>query len=178
MLEPGLLGGIGRPRSDRSRKPTRYPRHELEVVDDPADRKPNGRTEFPAYLQPMNQPADAPMPGCRTPIPSKGIQRIGALFCKKRSIETRTAVTVTEHRTIRDRIARTDLSRFLALSKNLRSEGADLRHHYVPRVVVWVLGSETPEKQDMLRSGHPGMEGVLIRIPGIAVNSFTITSPL
>jgi hypothetical protein len=32
------------------------------------------------------------MPGCRTPIRSKGKQRVGAVFCGIRSIETQTAV--------------------------------------------------------------------------------------
>ena len=39
------------------------------------------------------EPADAGMPECRAPIPSKGKHRIGALFLWERSIETQTAVT-------------------------------------------------------------------------------------
>ena len=60
------LGQSPSPLSDRSRKFTTYPRHESEVADDLADREPNGKTGFPAYLRPMSEPADAPVPGCRT----------------------------------------------------------------------------------------------------------------
>ena len=35
------------------------------------------------------------MPGCRAPIPSKHKQKIGALFCRKRSIEMKPAVTLS-----------------------------------------------------------------------------------
>jgi len=73
---PGVTLGAGArspeqnpsPLSDRSRKSTIYPWHELGVADDPADRKPNGKTGFPAYLRPMSEPTDAP-------IRSKGKQQ-------------------------------------------------------------------------------------------------------
>ena len=90
---PGVTLGAGQnpsPPPDRSRESTTYPRHELGVADDPADRKPNRKTGFPAYLRPMSEPADAPVPECRTPIRSKGKQQIGVLFCRKRSIEMET----------------------------------------------------------------------------------------
>ena len=82
------------PLSDRSRKPTKYPWHELGVADDPADRKPNGKTGFPAYLRPTSEPVDAPMPGCRTPIRSKGKQQNRSSILRKRSIEMKPAVIV------------------------------------------------------------------------------------
>ena len=69
-----------------------YPWHELEVVGGPAGRKSNKKTEFPAYLSPTDESANAPMPRCRTPMPSKGKQRIGAVSYRKRFIETQTAV--------------------------------------------------------------------------------------
>ena len=62
------LGENPSPLSDRSRKSTTYPPHEFGVADDPADRKPNGKTGFPAYLRPISEPADAP-------IRSKGEQQ-------------------------------------------------------------------------------------------------------
>ena len=57
---PGVTLGAGArspgqnpsPLSDRSRKPVKYPWHKLGIADDPADRKPNGKTGFPVYLRP------------------------------------------------------------------------------------------------------------------------------
>ena len=69
-----------------------YPWHELAVVGGPVDQKTNGKTEFPAYLSPTDESANAPMLKCRTPIPSKGKQRIWAVSYRKRSIETQIAV--------------------------------------------------------------------------------------
>ena len=68
-----------------------YPWHELGVVDGPVDQKTNGKIEFPAYLRPTDESANAPMPRCRTPIPSKGKQRIWVVSYRKRSIETQIA---------------------------------------------------------------------------------------
>jgi len=48
------------------------------VVDGLADQKPNGKTEFQAYLRPTDKSANPLMPRCRTSIPSKDKQRIGA----------------------------------------------------------------------------------------------------
>jgi len=50
MLEPGPLSRT-------------HPRHGSGIVDGPAGRKPDGETGFPAYLRPMDEPADVLMPG-------------------------------------------------------------------------------------------------------------------
>ena len=40
----------------------------------------------------MCELTDAEMPECGAPIPSKGKQRIGALLCRERAIETQTTI--------------------------------------------------------------------------------------
>jgi len=77
-----------------------YPWHELGIIGGPADRKPNGITGFPADLRPTDELANAPMPVCRTPIPSKGKQRIWAVSYRKRSIETQIAVSADKRREV------------------------------------------------------------------------------
>jgi len=68
------------PLSDHLRKSTTYSWHGSGVVDGPIDRELNRRIELPPYLRSMsNKLADIPMPGCRTPLPSKGKQKVGAV---------------------------------------------------------------------------------------------------
>ena len=69
-----------------------HPQHEMGVVGGLGDHKMNGITEFPAYSRLTDESVNAPMPRCRTPIPSKGKQRIWAGSYRKRSIETQIAV--------------------------------------------------------------------------------------
>ena len=63
--------------SNCSWKLVTYLWHELGVTNPPptADWKPNRKTGFLAYLGPVSKLADAPVPGCQTPIWSKGKQQ-------------------------------------------------------------------------------------------------------
>jgi len=79
---------------------TRGGRHILNTIsDNPADRKSGGETRPLTRRTHWTSRAGAGVPGCRTPIRSKGKQRFGAVSCRKRSIETQTAVIFPISRT-------------------------------------------------------------------------------
>jgi hypothetical protein len=81
------------PLSCHPQKPRVYPPCELRLIHNISDRKANGEIRFQTCQRSMCGEAEAGMPGCRTPIQSKDKQRVGAIFCGIRSIETKTAVT-------------------------------------------------------------------------------------
>jgi hypothetical protein len=81
------------PLSCHPQKPRVYPPRELRLTNNTSDRKANGEIRFQTCWRSTCGEADAGMPGCRTPIRSKGKQRVGAVFCGIRSIETQTAVS-------------------------------------------------------------------------------------
>jgi len=77
----------------------------------PADRKLNGKTEFPTCLGPTYESANAGTPGPNT---------IWAAFCGKRSIETQTVVVTLWGEL--DRTAETQAQVLLVISFDLAIE--------------------------------------------------------
>ena len=102
IRHPGMTHGAGGrsparstfPLSCHPQKPRAYPPREPRPTNNTSYRKANGEIRFLACWRSMCGGADAGMPGCRTPIRSKGKQRVGAVSCGIRSIETQTAVRV------------------------------------------------------------------------------------
>jgi hypothetical protein len=81
------------PLSCHPQKLRAYPLREPRLTNNTSDQKANEEIQFLTCWRSTCGEADAGMPGCRTPIRSKGKQRVGAGFYRIRSIETQTAVT-------------------------------------------------------------------------------------
>jgi hypothetical protein len=80
------------PLSCHPQKLRAYSLREPRLTNNTSDQKANEEIQFLTCWTSTCGEADAGMPGCRTPIRSKGKQQIGAVFYRIRSIETQTAV--------------------------------------------------------------------------------------
>jgi hypothetical protein len=80
------------PLSCHPQKLRAYSLREPRLTNNTSDQKANEEIQFLTCWTSTCGEADAGMPGCRTPIRSKGKQQIGAVFYRIRSIETQTGV--------------------------------------------------------------------------------------
>ena len=109
VRHPGITHGAGArsparstfPLSCHPQKPRAYPPCAPRLTNNTSDRKANGEIRFLACWRSTCGEAVAGMPGCRTPIRSKGKQRVGAVSCGIRSIETQIAVNQTYRKYVR-----------------------------------------------------------------------------
>ena len=64
-----------------------YPWREPYVANDPTDQNFTGKNQLADQLRSICEPANTVMPGCRTPVRSKGKRQTGAVSSGERSIE-------------------------------------------------------------------------------------------